>query len=73
MEASADPYWGCGHSLEMLNKNAKLHHPDAWRGFNVMGDLLTHLRRNLMCADEYKEEAKLIREQATERRNVKRQ
>ncbi len=43
VEASMDPYWGCSHALDQMNKNPKLHHPDEWRGYNVMGDILTHL------------------------------
>ncbi len=38
-----------------------------------MGDILTHLRRNLMCVDEYKDEAKAVRDEAADTRNVKRQ
>ncbi len=38
-----------------------------------MGDILTHLRWNLMGDDAYKDEAMTAREEATERRNAKRQ
>ncbi len=72
VEASTDPYWGCGHSMEAMSKNVELHHSSAWRGFNVMGDILTHLRRNLMSADEYKDEANAVREEVFDRRNAKR-
>ncbi len=73
MEASTDPYWGCGHALEVLNSNSKLHNPDEWHGQNVMGDILTHLRRNLMGDKEYCTEAKQARDEASERRAAKRQ
>ncbi len=72
VEASTDPYWGCGHALDVLNHNSKLHHPDEWRGFNIMGDILTHLRQNLMGDKEYYDEAKAIREEENERRASKR-
>ncbi len=57
VEASSDSFWGCGHSLEALKKNPKIRHPDQWQGYNVMGDILTHLRRNLMSDKAYGEEA----------------
>ncbi len=72
VEASTDGYWGCGHSLEALKSNPNIHHPEKWRGFNVMGDILTHLRRNLMSDGAYVGEATVVRNEMENRSRVKR-
>ncbi len=72
VEASTDGYWGCGHSLEALRTNPTIHHPEKWRGFNVMGDILTHLRRNLMSDGAYVDEAAAVRDAMANKSHGKR-
>ncbi len=47
--------------------NGSVHHPDNWKGYNVMGDLLTLLRSSLMDDLDYGDEAKAAREQTAAR------
>ncbi len=72
VEASMDGYWGCGHSLEVLRTNPNIHHPEQWRGYNVMGDILTHLQRNLMLDPAYMGEAMAVQDAMANRNRGKR-
>ncbi|MCP4605304.1 MAG: NADAR family protein, partial [Proteobacteria bacterium] len=73
VEASTDPFWGCGHAMDVVERNPKYHDPNEWRGYNVMGDILTHLRSNLMGDDAYRDEAATATKEAMDRASAKRQ
>ncbi len=48
--------------MDVMRRDGNVHHPNNWKGYNVMGDLLTHLRTNLMDDPAYGEEVKAARE-----------
>ena len=54
-----DSFWGVG----IERKNSKLwKNSKTWKGLNVMGDLLTHLRRQLMHSPKFQSDLDAIKE-----------